>query len=960
MIQKKLHITLLLILIWSFSFAQQYTNYTTKNGLPSNHVYRITQDYNGFIWFITDKGMVKFNGTEFKKYTIRDGLPTNDIWNIAATPNGKVWYFSKSPKLGYIDNDSIYAFPSTIKGEILNPMNRDVVGNQITFNNSFSHYQLENNQWKPYNNFGSFSKHKKYKTNLIHSKLARFETSNDDDFSYLFFNKNNEVVKKLKINLEIRLSHTRGQINDSIYIWLSDKSYSVINLNNYYFKTTFFKDAINIEESKYVRMHVVNNQIQITGKGFVSKLDKNYNLINTHYIPNKLKAHFSFIDKQDNLWIATFTNGVYKSPNSKQHAVYDLINEKVGKIKKIDNRLIVPVLDKGFYQYDSITKHFIIYRKETSYPYGVFDIKELNKQYYITSNKISTIHNGNGYTLYAPETHNYFNETARQLVFHKNYLYGNFTAGLNKLNVEDLSLNKEYLINGIRTLISFKNELIIATSNGLKILKNDSIQVLKFNNEDLNFNKKPILSLKKIDSNFLLVGTDSYGAYITDLDKATLLKETAYLSVNDTYIENNNLWLATDNGVLHYKKNKTDYIFINIYNENDGLLLKNAKSVYVNNNELIVSSNSGVVTIPIMKSNNKPLLDIYISHFNYNNKAITSKNVKFTKNNIVNFDVSSIDFSENTDLFYEYQLLPIQQKWISTSSKHISFNNLQPETYELRIRSKDKTNFLYFEILPLWYQRLITKIIFGLLFLSFLITVVLFIRKRELSKQKKKLNAQKKLADFELHALRSQMNPHFVFNSLNAIQYYLTKNDVELSEKYLVKFARLIRMFFDFSREKNISIEKEIKLLKGYLEIEKMRFGKYFNFRFIIDDKLKLSNIKIPTMLLQPIVENAVNHGVFHKGGKGLIEVEFQKIDYNIFKVIISDDGVGLKKSKEIQNKSLKNKDSKSKTRSSHVIKERIELLNQSKKWKIEYKLSDNSNALTGTTVQLIFTEINE
>jgi len=63
-------------------FSQQYTNYTTKDGLPSNHVYRITQDVDGFIWFITDKGMVKFNGTDFKKFTIRDGLPTNDIWNI--------------------------------------------------------------------------------------------------------------------------------------------------------------------------------------------------------------------------------------------------------------------------------------------------------------------------------------------------------------------------------------------------------------------------------------------------------------------------------------------------------------------------------------------------------------------------------------------------------------------------------------------------------------------------------------------------------------------------------------------------------------------------------------------------------------------------------------------------------------------------------------------------------------
>ena len=91
---KKLHITLIIILIWSFSFAQQYTNYSTKNDLPSNHIYKITQDYKGFIWFITDKGIVKYNGTTFKTFTTKEGLPTNDIWDIKITPDNKIWYFN--------------------------------------------------------------------------------------------------------------------------------------------------------------------------------------------------------------------------------------------------------------------------------------------------------------------------------------------------------------------------------------------------------------------------------------------------------------------------------------------------------------------------------------------------------------------------------------------------------------------------------------------------------------------------------------------------------------------------------------------------------------------------------------------------------------------------------------------------------------------------------------------------
>ena len=89
---KKRYIILLFMIIWRFSNAQQYTNFTTKNGLPSNHVYKIIQDYKGFVWFATNKGLVKYNGSNFKTFTTKDGLPTNDIWDIRVTAN-KIWFF---------------------------------------------------------------------------------------------------------------------------------------------------------------------------------------------------------------------------------------------------------------------------------------------------------------------------------------------------------------------------------------------------------------------------------------------------------------------------------------------------------------------------------------------------------------------------------------------------------------------------------------------------------------------------------------------------------------------------------------------------------------------------------------------------------------------------------------------------------------------------------------------------
>ena len=955
---KNLHITLLVSLIWSsFCFAQKFTNYSTKNGLPSNNVYRITQDVDGFIWFITDKGMVKYNGTDFKKFTIRKGLATNDIWNVIAAPDGKVWYFSKSPKIGYIKNDSIYAFPSKIKGEILNPTNRSIINNEVTFNNSEAHYELINKHWQKHNTFGNFSKLRRYINLLKHPVLDRFQYDKKTP-TILFFNKSNVVVKKIKYVKPIEYSHTRSQINDSIYVWLSDKNYTILNLNTYKLKTIWFKDVINIKKSKYVRIHKVNNQIQITGVGFVSVLDKNYNLTNTYYTPDYLKGHFSFIDKQNNVWIATLTNGVYKLSASKKNAVYSLINNRIGKIKKINNHIIATVLNKGFYQYNCVSKQFTPYIKDVNFSYGVYDIKELNKQYFITSNKITTMYNGKKSMYYALKKENFFNEIARQLVYHDNYLYGNFTSGLNKLNTQNFSVNKRYLINGIRTFTSFKNKLIIATSNGLKTLNNNNIQNFTIGDSVSNkWIKKPILSLNKLNSNWLLVGTDSYGAFLTDLNKTIPLKETEYLSINDSFIENNNLWLATDVGVLHYKKDeRNNYNFITTYNENDGLLLKSVRSVYANKGELIISSNIGAVTIPKKKKKNKPLLDVYFSSVHYNNKKLTLNKAKYIKNNTLSLNISGINFTDNANFDYEYQLLPIQEKWIATNSKQIIFNDLKPHNYELRIWSENKIKRIKFKIVPLWYQTKIIQMLFGLLYVLFIAAIITYFIKRALIKKSKSLQIQKKLADFELHALRSQMNPHFVFNSLNAIQYYITKNEIELSEKYLVKFSRLIRMFFDFSREKEITLSEEVKLLKNYLEIEKMRFGNDFKFNFILDKNLNLNKYKIPTMLLQPIVENAVNHGVFHNGGKGLIEITFNSVNHKTYQVIIKDDGVGVEKSRKIQQQSLKVK-RKSNANSTDVINERIELLNESNLWIVNYKLIDHSKTIGGTTVQLTFTK---
>lgn len=231
-------------------------------------------------------------------------------------------------------------------------------------------------------------------------------------------------------------------------------------------------------------------------------------------------------------------------------------------------------------------------------------------------------------------------------------------------------------------------------------------------------------------------------------------------------------------------------------------------------------------------------------------------------------------------------------------------------------------------------------------------------RKNKLIQQnlKAELLNQKCQHEVELKALRSQMNPHFVHNSLNAIQYYIQKNDVETSEAYLAYFSKLMRQFFDFSRRKTVSIKEEIDLLKNYLRIEKLRFEDKINYHIDIDDKLDIEEEHIPTMILQPIVENAINHGLFHKHKEGNLSIKFNLMTHNSFQVIIADDGIGINASKNFK----KNLADKPNSHSSLVIEERIHFLNQSSNFTVDYSITDLSSEdinETGTRVVLTFNQ---
>ncbi|TDX84848.1 tetratricopeptide repeat protein [Epilithonimonas xixisoli] len=239
-------------------------------------------------------------------------------------------------------------------------------------------------------------------------------------------------------------------------------------------------------------------------------------------------------------------------------------------------------------------------------------------------------------------------------------------------------------------------------------------------------------------------------------------------------------------------------------------------------------------------------------------------------------------------------------------------------------------------------------VILGFVVLAFvLVGLFFYFRNRE---REKTLMLQKQLAEFEHKALHLQMNPHFVFNCLASISSFIMQNGKEDAMKYLSKFSKLMRLTLEFSKESSIPIDKEIEALQNYLELEQLRFNQKFDFKINKDSEIE-DDTAIPSLLLQPYVENAIIHGVAPKDGKGFIKIDFTQKDEQLI-CVIEDDGVGIDTSRELKKNSVNVHQSMALDISKKRLKTLEELENKKVNLKIE-ELKDENNNSRGTRITL-------
>ncbi len=213
---------------------------------------------------------------------------------------------------------------------------------------------------------------------------------------------------------------------------------------------------------------------------------------------------------------------------------------------------------------------------------------------------------------------------------------------------------------------------------------------------------------------------------------------------------------------------------------------------------------------------------------------------------------------------------------------------------------------------------------------------------------------EQQLTTMEMSALRAQMNPHFIFNSLNSIEYYIIDNEPEKAVDYLSRFSRLIRLILQNSKSTVVPVKDDLEALKLYIEIESMRFDNFFDYEVRMEKSIDAEKIEIPPMILQPYVENAIWHGLMQKkDSQGKIDLIIKQSNNSLI-CIIEDNGIGREAARKLKSKSSRNR---RKSFGMKITKDRLDALNQLTKSKASVlilDLKDDEGVATGTRVELV------
>lgn len=546
------------------------------------------------------------------------------------------------------------------------------------------------------------------------------------------------------------------------------------------------------------------------------------------------------------------------------------------------------------------------------------------------------------------------------LKYYQEQLYIGTATGLFVYGRSGLTQRND-IDQGIVQLEAHDQKLLGLTFGGklVNISKEKITPITNFNNLALDTCR--ITHMTSLGSSGIALSVAGKGIYVCTNADCYLLDERngiRTLNIKALAASAKRLWVGTDDGLYSISFAAGDTQMVTSYRAEAGFLANatNERSLIHNKRgEIIVGTNSGVYVIqeaefaqPHQNSVYVTGVDLFFKPIRWQAevallrwKGIPKKMILPYDQNYLTFHFASSDFSGNR-AFWRYKLVGQDKDWTLADNRlEAIFTNIPPGTYTLKVERAQHSNFknaavtqLPVTIIPPYYQRwwFISAVIIAA-------TLVVFFGVRyRINQLNARLQLEAALAESERKALRLQMNPHFVFNALDAISGFIFKNEPKEAVRYLTSFAKLMRLTLESSRETTVPLQNELQLLKNYIVLEQVRFSMNFTYTLEVDDVLDPFDCNIPPMLLQPFVENAILHGLRHrKEPGGALKIAFTLQNQRL-NVTIEDNGVGRAQSATQQTKTNK------KSLATSITTERIKLLSKSLGAPVTFSILDLTN----------------
>ena len=970
-LQLYLLVSILFILTGTKALAQTayLPHYTTKSGLPSNNCYYTLQDKKGYIWIATDAGVSRFDGTMFENFAVEDGLPDNQILQLREDSKGRIWFLALNGQLSYFYNGKIYNQDNNKQLKQLN-FNAVIVS---FFEDSKGRFWFGTNKniiavWdeKTLIKYSSPNAENQFINTFIHEDKQGNIWAYSSQAVHLFIRSNFVLIKDTQLPLSYKTISNRA-----------DKSMYFLDKQGLNVKT-----GTSIRLIKNIDTNLLNNSpgyIYLTNKELWLSNNSGVYVINyngnTQQILKDVDVNQVIRDKDQNMWFTT-KNGIYRLPDSKERLyIFD-------KTNGLSNNMIKSITK------DATAKLWLGLNSSN------IDVLDLH------SKKVESIKlpNQRKFNTIKQLT---FDEKYQQIYFASDYALGHLSA--NYPTKPEIKYLKE-TNNSVFVIKNFSldaaNKLALALSSGVVIISDrinkfeftssnykekqdffkdrsyrvyyDSKQNLWFSNlnglAEFNtdkFNKyyetnplltKRINDMQQLADGNLAMATDGYGILILKngkiLHRLTQKEGLNNNIINKLFVRDQYLWAISRTGInrIAFKNNKA---IVNTFDYANDLLSDDLNDLYIDTDTAYFATNNGLVYFNHnQKTQQTAAPKTYISSVINNRDPLDLGSSNFSlvpgQHNIT-FNYSAIDF-KNRRIIYRYRLKP-DANWSETKNRRVELSSLEPGTYTFEVSAKSqdsewstpaKINFtIEKHFWQTWWFIGSILVIGG--YLLYIITVR--ITKRQKNKEQEQLLLKNKILMLEQQALQAMMNPHFVFNVMNSIQHYINTKNTSSANKVLTGFARLIRKNLEICTKSYINIEEEVEYLNLYLSLEKYRFGEKFNYSINIDKQIDKEETLIPSMLLQPYIENAIWHGIMPKeeGGEVQINITYRDEDYLWIKII--DNGIGIENS-------LATKDSKHKSQGMGLTQERINLLNQIEAKPIQIYIEQNGES--GTTITIL------